>query len=219
MRLARMPLSVLLAALALGTAVAGASATRLSLSSSNIRSVFSEVQVRVPEFEETLAICRVTLEGSFHGSTFAKAAESLIGYLTRAIAAHPCSTGDVFILNGAEVLPGGTRAPNSLPWHMRYENFTGSLPRPTGVRVSIIGASIQATLFGLSCLYRSTTANPVRIRFELAENGRVTAIRLDETARIVRFSGSELFCIPITFTGRGSATVLGTTTEVRITLI
>src|SRR6185503_5503818 len=45
--------------------------------------------------------CNVTLRGSFHYRTFAKT-RSLVGYVTSAALARPCTGGEVFILNGVE---------------------------------------------------------------------------------------------------------------------
>jgi hypothetical protein len=103
--------------------------------------------------------CNVTLRGSFHYRTFAKT-RSLVGYVTSAALTRTCTGGEAFILNGTERLPNGTTPATSLPWHVLYDSFTGTLPRITGVRLALVGASFLLIALGNECLYRSTSTEP-----------------------------------------------------------
>ncbi|MDQ2705862.1 MAG: hypothetical protein M3Y43_11900 [Pseudomonadota bacterium] len=94
--------------------------------------------------------CEVTLAGTVHTRTIAKTASTLIGYLTEARVVA-CRRG------GATVLGA------SLPWHITYRSFEGTLPNITGIGLNVIGASFQMRepTFGATCLMRSTAANPL----------------------------------------------------------
>jgi len=94
------------------------------------------------------ADCALTLEGSFHYGTLGKVAHSLIGHVTRA-RLGTCRTGSATVLTG------------SLPWHITYEGFEGTLPNITGIRVALLGAQfrIHEPILGTECL---ATSNPER---------------------------------------------------------
>jgi hypothetical protein len=131
------------AALVLAAVVSTASANRLSTSSQPVRATWSQVSFEFGPGIGTIR-CAVTLEGSFHGRTFAKAREALVGYITRALIQTPCSNAELHFLG------------ETLPWHLRYEAFTGTLPRMTSVRFKLAELSLWFTReFGIRCLYRS----------------------------------------------------------------
>jgi hypothetical protein len=122
------------------------------------------------------AICNVTLEGSFHYRTFLKVRESLVGYITRAIA-RECTEGSATVLT------------TNLPWHIRYQGFEGTLPNISVLRVRLILAEFQIKerIFGTTCLTRTTTTEPAEGGIRLTagnENRLVTGLTADETARI-----------------------------------
>ena len=170
-------LSALIAALTLTAAVATASAGRLSLSEQGFRLVYTPltftglgglVQVR----------CNITIRGSFHYRTILKT-RSLLGYITDARLTRPCSGGEAWILNGVE------RPTNTLPWHMTYDSFRGTLPRIEGVRLAIIGFSILLEVFGEGCLYASTSASPAFAIINLnTATGAALSKTMDSNARI-----------------------------------
>jgi hypothetical protein len=103
--------------------------------------------------------CKVTLEGSFHSRTIAKVARALIGAVSRAIFAHPCTGGEEWADNGTEAEPLGT-APNRLPWHLTYESFTGTLPNISAINLllSRVSLVLRATVLGLTCQSRDGRA-------------------------------------------------------------
>jgi hypothetical protein len=87
------------ATLLLATAITTASARNLSISEQSFRVTFSSLEL----VTELVTIrCRVTLEGSFHTRTIAKVPGSLVGAISRATVAHPCTNGEAWADNGTE---------------------------------------------------------------------------------------------------------------------
>jgi hypothetical protein len=169
--------------------------------------------------EFAAARCPVTLEGSFHSSTIRKIARALIGYVTRAAvnegACREFST---------ETFHAKLRfLSETLPWHVRYESFTGRLPTITAVNVGFVGVALEVFEIVLeeTCLYTSTAESPLRAGFTINERGVVTAMRLDATTTIPLHGGSG-FCRPETgfrYNGVGTASQLGGATALSIKLI
>src|SRR6266511_877052 len=146
------PLAVLFATIVVLVAVGTSSANRLSASNRGIRIVWTEMHYTSERFDVR---CPVTMEGSLHSFTIAKVANSLIGYITRAISGA-CEGGRVQLLT------------EMLPWHIRYESFSGTLPRPSGIKWSSVSMSwlVEPTI-GVSCLYRSTNELPAVGNFSI----------------------------------------------------
>lgn len=159
--------------LSLCIAAAGASAGRLRLTESRFRATWAPLTAYMFErFGQTTVSCNVTMEGAFHASTIAKVAESLIGLITRAsLAGETCRNGTIRLLT------------ETLPWHIRYDSFSGALPSISRVNVSFIGLSFEASASTLVCLARSTQANPMVERID-REAGGVISMSSDETIRI-----------------------------------
>jgi hypothetical protein len=79
----------------------------------------------------------------------AKVAGSLIGYITRADLGI-CQAGTATVLT------------STLPWHVRYSGFRGTLPEINRIFTHIIGASWRVRESGgIACLARSSTSEPV----------------------------------------------------------
>jgi hypothetical protein len=93
--------------------------------------------------------CALTLEGSFHTLTITKTRSSLVGFVNAASV-----SGCTF---------SGTVLRETLPWHLQYESFSGTLPNISSVQLKIIGFDFRITEpnFGISCLFRSTEALPL----------------------------------------------------------
>jgi hypothetical protein len=181
----RLVLSALAATVALAAAVGTASARRLELSNQRFRVVW-QTQPLIFETESGRAICPLTLEGSFHSRTLSKVCGQLIGYITKAGVIN-CGTA-----GGARELRLLTE---TLPWHVRYASFTGTLPRITKIRIQVIGWAflLNLELIG-SCLYRSTAAFPAFFEFEVNEpTGEITHLIADSAAQIKK-SGEAPFC-------------------------
>lgn len=183
----------------LGILVSPVAARRIAATSETLRATFRELTFAGGFGSMT---CGLTLEGSLHSRTITKTIGALIGYITRAIYQKPCSRGDATVLT------------ESLPWHIQYGGFTGTLPAINSIRKNIIGVAITILepVFGISCLLRSTAANPVIGTYSVSA-GVLTSATLG--GRIPTSCGLEG-----EFRGTStSLTVLGGTSRISVTLI
>jgi hypothetical protein len=163
-------LAALVAAALMGIAAGLASAGRLSVSNRTIRAMWSNVEMYVTNPGEEGAqygnICRLTLEGSFHSATIRKVVGTLIGYVSR-VSVAACTDPDIIV----------TALREALPWHVRYQSFSGTLPAISGLTLAFVGMSWEFFVGGaLRCLLRSTTVNPAIASIEVRSGvlGRVT---------------------------------------------
>jgi hypothetical protein len=205
MRFARALLAVVASAVALGALVGSASASRLSLSSTTWRVTFAALTFEIREGFNA-ATCAVTLEGSFHSRSIVKRAGALIGYVNRA-ATGPCG-----------FRTAATLLTETLPWHVRYESFAGTLPDITSVGIGIVGLGMK--IKGINetiCLTITTEREPLRLRLarETISRALVEAEAEGET-----HTWENCLFAPGRFIGRsGSVSVQGGTTRISVTLI
>jgi hypothetical protein len=201
MKLCKLLLSVAGATVLLGALVGIASARSFSTSSQTLRETFREVGFTGNFGTIT---CEATLEGSLHTRTIAKVAGSLIGYVTRATQGG-CSAFEVTFLT------------ETLPWHVRYLGFQGTLPNITQIRTNVIGlAFLIRESGGITCLARSTATEPATRLYSIAAGGVLTGVELGGSIR----TGAECFGTSLALTGRSSSlTTLGTATSITVTLI
>jgi hypothetical protein len=216
-RSTKVVVAALAVAVALGAAVGGsASARRIEVSEQRFLVLF---RAATYESELVRAICDINLEGSFHSRTFSKVSGALIGYITEAVAHYPCSMNEWIMLNGVDRLPGGETASNTLPWHIRYLKFEGTLPAITNIDVAIVGYAFLVEGSGLTCLYQSTAAKPVRGILRVEAGRRITSFRFDETGEIPRFSGNLLCGPEIALFGEAPVGTQSTWREVLVRLV
>jgi hypothetical protein len=215
-------LGALVATIALGTLVSTTSARRFGLTNQSFRAVWTGGAAETGlEFVVgmTTIKCPATLEGSFHSRTLSKVAEALIGYVTRA-AVGMCAGGTV-------TLQAGT-----LPWHIRYDSFSGTLPVITEVHVRILGAlyliSAREVPFGLllACKYEATAATPWRMSLDPEAHGpaivQLRPLREAQINLFVRLAESVANCPnehQFTNSSTQRFTLLGTATAISITLV
>jgi hypothetical protein len=141
-------------ALALAAAINTAAARRIEMTEQRFLVLFEELTFRGGE---NTVICEVNLEGSFHSRTLSKVSGQLIGYVTQAIVHRPCIQGAGWTLNGIE------RTTNTLPWHILYLRFLGTLPTITGIEIQLNnGGFLIEPGFLVQCLYEATRANGLR---------------------------------------------------------
>jgi hypothetical protein len=201
MRLCNPLLAVVTATAVFGTVVATASARQLEFSSQTLRATFREVRLSGLPGEVT---CQVTLEGSLHSRTIAKALSTLIGYITRA-RLGPCAVGTATILQ------------EWLPWHLRYGGFTGTLPNITRVAVDVALVGIRVrTNVGEICLILSFTPEPLTLTMNVAAGGVLSSMSWSNEIK----TGPECFEFKLRpLSDNGPVTVLNSTTRVTIRLI
>jgi hypothetical protein len=180
MTLGKLLLAVAGAAMLLGALVSSVSARNLELSSQTNFTLWRSLRFTAFAPVE----CEVRLNGSLHARTFAKTANSLIGYITEAWVLR-CTTGSFVIHTG------------SLPWHLRYTSFTGVLPNITSQGVRLTGAEYTITdnAFGYRCtVWASNSALTVTYT---VSSGTITRIEIGGVNRCnadpveVTVSGSE----------------------------
>lgn len=184
----------LAAAMLMALAVDSASARNLSVNEQSIRAVWTPITFAAGG---NSARCNLTLEGSFHYRTLVKRESALAGFITRAIITT-CTGASATVLTA------------TLPWHLTYNGFTGTLPNITTLRLNIIGVSFNVRPEGsVACLARSTAANPARAIATLGVGGSVTGLRADETAQIPLEGFFCSFAGEGSFVGTGSPSALG----------
>ena len=199
MKLSKLLLATIGATVLLGALVSSASARNASVSNVSLRSTF-----RAVTFEGAFGriVCEVLLEGSLHNRTFAKRVGSLIGYITQAIL-RPCATGTATILR------------ETLPWHVRYAGFSGTLPNITSITIHVINSSFRVREPFATCLARSTEARPAVGTFNRDPGTRrITSAEIGGTVPTDCFGQEGSFR-----SDRGTVSLVGNTTAITVTLI
>jgi hypothetical protein len=228
----KLTLTALAAALLLASAISTASARNLSVSNQNFRITWTSL-----EFRYLVTIrCPVTLEGSFHYRTIIKRERALIGLITRAIVNQgACVNGTGSAFNGTERY-NGIVPPTTLPWHVTYESFRGTLPRIESIRLLLTGArfGIETPAGSGGCAVQvgedGTAGRPVdNISADATVEAGGNVLRLTPTAgrnraTIIRTDRDPLsLCRPGQqgeLLNEGEVFLLGsTTTRIRVTLI
>jgi len=176
MKLCKLLLAVVGATVLLGALVSTASATHLRSSTQSFRATWTR-----SEFTGgfVAARCNLTLEGSLHSATINKTAGSLIGYITRA-SVGPCESGSATVLTA------------TLPWHVQYASFTGTLPSSIATIVThVIGAAwrIREGGFSINCLTTSSAGEPSVGTYNLT-GGSVTSVTLGGTTNCEGINGT-----------------------------
>lgn len=203
MRQARMRvLAGLVAALLLALAAGSAHATSIEYSEQLFRILFA--RLAFAESGGGVSIrCPVTLEGSFHESTFApERGDSVAGITSAQIGA--CQEGEATILE------------RSLPWDVTFQSFTGTLPNITTIRHELIGAAFEVEPgLGIRCLALTTRESPAAGDATREAGGQITSL-LPDSALAIPVTG-ELCPAFGVFDGAGEVFVQGST-ERRVTL-
>ena len=191
-------LAGLAAALALSTATGAASAGKLSVNAQRLRIGWTPITILT---STAFIRCNATLEQSFHSGTIHKTVGALGGFAYLA-EWRVCSGGNVrirFI---------------TLPWHVRYLSFTGTLPSITGLRYGLVNLGLEVETGGVTCSLTSTAARPAVFIANVGAGGEVRSVRADETARIPL--EGEFLCLfagEASLSGSGTATRAGTTMQ------
>ncbi|HKG03466.1 MAG TPA: hypothetical protein VKB03_09805 [Conexibacter sp.] len=195
----------------LGLVAGAANAARLELpAGERFRVTWGPIEF-APPIGATVR-CNMTIEGSFHTRTIVKTLGSLIGQISRAT------------MSGC----AGTVLAETLPWHVTYGGFAGTLPNITSITTSVVGAAMSLANEWGTCLFRTSSARPMRLigdtaaweeELELESTGFIVpTLRVDESARIPLTGG---FCSGSegSARGRGSVTVLAGTRKIRVGLV
>jgi len=204
-------LAAIIAAFVLAYAVGAASARSIAPSHESFRITWTELKFFDEGGARLSTTCPVTMEGSFSMRTILKVPNSLIGFITRAIAKETsCTEGPARFL------------PETLPWHLRYIGFSGTLPAITRIRVAIMNIHYEDTLGVLErCLFRGETS-PLAGEFFREAGGVITGFEFLHSTTLPPAPGS--ICAGAGITGglerlSTSVTVLNSTTRITVTLI
>jgi hypothetical protein len=197
----------LTAACSLALAVGSASANRLSYSSQGFRIIWTSLTFSESGGNFPIS-CPVTLEGSFNSATFTKVRDATSGSITRAVVNNVgCSEGQATILS------------ETLPWSVKYQSFSGTLPSILSVRYNLIGAAFQIEPgLGVVCLARSSELFPAAGEASRESRGNITSLTPD-AALAIPVTGTACPRAGI-FSGSGEVFVQGSSERrVRLTLI
>jgi hypothetical protein len=197
----KLALATLVAVVALAAAVGAAGARRFEFSDQRFTFVTRSVGYRGGEPTN----CPITLAGSFHSRTISKVSGQLVGYINSA-GSGTCPEGSGRVLT------------ESLPWHVRFASFSGTLPSITQIKLQVIGYSFLEICITSSCLYKSTAANPLILGLEVTR-GVITSMRWEENNAIPRFMGEFICPAELIVEGAGEPSVTGTTTKINVRLI
>jgi hypothetical protein len=199
--------TALAAALLLSAAITSASARRLEVSSQLFRATWFQLEV-VESSGFFIANCPITLEGSFHSRTIPKVQRLLIGAITRVTIKTESCLGNPRIRSRS----------SSLPWHLTYESFTGTLPAITSVQLLISRFLFEFFDTSATCTYGRSTDN---MTFEaVVSAGAITVLRPVAGRAIASLLEGNSFCAPtVSLREEGTVTVLNSTTRVTIRLI
>jgi len=200
MKIGKLLLATVGATVLLGALISTASARNFSVSNQSISGMWSSVEFNLPS---GAVRCHVTLEGSLHSRTFAKVLGSLMGYITKAILGPCVSPGTATILT------------ETLPWHVSYSGFRGTLPNIDSIIVHVTGASFRVNNGRENCLARSEAGRPAIGQF----HRNTVSHEITEASISGRLpTGIECLGIQGTFTSDSGAISLLGTQNVRISV-
>jgi hypothetical protein len=105
----------------------------------------------------------------------------------------------------------------TLPWHLQYASFAGTLPNIAAITHNLIreSFSLNGEIFGVEvvCRYTAASAGAIDNR---ESRGAITSQRPDESITVVSETRG---CPSGRYSGTGSVMGLGNTTAVVVTLI
>ena len=165
----RLLLAGLASATLLSTAVSTAAANRLSVSETEF-----EVKWEALVFAEafTNITCPVTMLGRFHSRTIVKVTRILVGMINHAVVGRCEFDGRATVLQ------------ETLPWHITYDGFIGTLPAITHIRLHMVGASFRVG-DGIFCLARTDFAEPaVGTAVTRTATGQISTLNANPEAEI-----------------------------------
>jgi hypothetical protein len=211
MRRTKLILAGITASLLMGFAVSSATAGRISTSNTKLRITWASLTFSSLESEAQIR-CPLTLEGSFHSATVRKTRGALIGALTRATVKGESCTGGT-----------ATTLQESLPWHLTWESFSGTLPRIEGITFLLRRYEFRLEVSSITCLYLDQNRPEENLALQARvnpETGQVTT-GTAFTSRYASWRSGSAFCPRRgVFEGEGQVFLLGSsTTRITVTLI
>jgi hypothetical protein len=190
----RLALAACAATAVLALAAGSAFARRLELSTQAFLIGWGGAAPLVAEAGGSRVSCAVSLEGSFHSRTLSKVCGELAANVFEA-GVRECNGGEATVLF------------ETLPWHVQYNSFTGTLPSITSLTTMLVGAAIRISVGGVECLARTSGREPWFTRFNMS-SGRITSV--ESLGEHTIALGGGFLC---EFGGAGRLTGTGTLTR------
>jgi len=186
----KLALTAALATVALTATMGVASANRLSIDDQDFDIRWARLNFTGAGGSINVS-CEVTLLGRFHSATITKTRGSLIGFIDHVSVNTPGCVGGQ-----------GIPLTEALPWHVRYDSFTGTLPRITTVRLALVGARFLITASGTTCTATTTETNPAFGTGAVSATGQITSLAASGS---IPLSGPFLCSLasPGSFSGSG----------------
>ena len=170
-RYTKLLLASLTATAILAMAISSASANRLSVSNNRLWRVTWTSLRFLNNVNTNTVLCPVTLEGSFHSATIVKTIGALLGYVTRASLINNCTGGHATIRT------------ETLPWHIRYRGYSGTLPNITLIILGLSRTRFRVETGGITCEVTTEDTNPAVGRLVI-RNGVVENLTPDPRTTI-----------------------------------
>ncbi len=162
---ARAALAALAAAASLAAFASTASANDLLGNEVEMYFDWEELTFEAGGFEVT---CPVTFLNDLHSLFIEKTYGLLVGFVDHAqVAAAECAGG------------GLTFQAGTLPWHLTYKSFTGTLPTPTQVTFLLRRMGFTVSSGGITCLGVTDAADSMDLILDLNPEGRVLSVTVD----------------------------------------
>jgi len=178
--------------------VSTATARNLSVSNQNFRWTFSDLEETAGELRND---CHVTLEGSLHSRTIRKVQGTLIGYIT-SVKTGQCNLGTTILTE-------------TLPWHVSYLGFSGTLPE-----ITLIILRLRMNLRRVTCLMAADIlARWIRNTITREVTGIEVPLERNEGIPLTGILCPAPRLGSLRSNGSGSVMLLGATTGITITLI
>jgi hypothetical protein len=214
------PITTVLAAVAAVTLAlaltAGASARRIALTEQNFLASWTPTSPIAFNAAGHAIRCPVTIDGSFHSRTVSKVCGQLVGYVNRAIVANSVCTNGHF-----------TAQTETLPWHIRYLRFSGTLPIISLLYIVLVGGRFTfETAEGILCEMGTTAEHPAVGNIEIRREGETGFLKAERLIALPEFTiplGGGFICRlggEVSF--EGTANLTGTTagrTRTLVTLV
>jgi len=161
-RRTRSALAAITAAAAMAIAVNTASANQIEITEAHMfRAVWTSLEFST---SSGTVRCPVTLLGYFNSSTMGKTSGATVAEAVNAIPEARCTGGSITVLG------------ETLPWHLNYASFTGTLPNITGLSMTVPNAGIRGTIAGLTCLTATEASHPGRLTYGRVREGELTEL-------------------------------------------
>jgi hypothetical protein len=107
----------------------------------------------------------------------------------------------------------------SLPWHLTYESFAGTLPNITEITLLLTGMFFEINNGAATCSARTEPRNNAAFISGIDPTTRKITTLLADPTRRIPLTGGLCALTTLFWEGSGTVTQLGTTTGITVALI